>query len=111
MVGGAPLVIKLIEGTQGIGVILAETDKAAQAVIEAFRGLDANILVQEFIKEAQGSATFAVSSSGKGGGGDAAARAPWRLPFQSPPRRHGRAGQAHARGAQHRHPQPPRRWG
>lgn len=54
-VGGAPCVIKLIEGTQGVGVILAETKKAAQAVIEAFRGLDANILVQEFIKEAGGS--------------------------------------------------------
>lgn len=53
--GGAPLVVKLIEGTQGVGVILAETKKAAQAVIEAFRGLDANILVQEFIKEAGGS--------------------------------------------------------
>jgi ribosomal protein S6--L-glutamate ligase len=55
IVGGAPLVVKLLEGTQGIGVILAETRKAAQAVIEAFRGLDANILVQEFIKEAGGS--------------------------------------------------------
>lgn len=55
IVGGAPLVIKLIEGTQGIGVILAETQKAAEAVIEAFRGLNANILVQEFIKEAGGS--------------------------------------------------------
>ena len=54
IVGGAPLVIKLIEGTQGVGVILAETRKAAEAVIEAFRGLDANILVQEFIKEAGG---------------------------------------------------------
>lgn len=52
--GGAPLVVKLIEGTQGVGVILAETKKAAQAVIEAFRGLDANILVQQFIKEAGG---------------------------------------------------------
>ena len=54
-VGGAPLVIKLLEGTQGIGVVLAETDQAARSVIEAFRGLDANILVQEFIKEAGGS--------------------------------------------------------
>ena len=54
-VGGAPLVIKLIEGTQGVGVILAETRKAARAVIEAFRGLEANILVQEFIREAGGS--------------------------------------------------------
>ncbi len=54
IVGGAPLVIKLLEGTQGIGVILAETRKAAEAVIEAFRGLNANILVQEYLKEAKG---------------------------------------------------------
>ena len=54
MVGGAPLVIKLLEGTQGIGVVLAETKKAAESVIEAFMGLQANILVQEFIKEAGG---------------------------------------------------------
>jgi ribosomal protein S6--L-glutamate ligase len=54
IVGGAPLVIKLLEGTQGIGVVLAETYQAAKSVIEAFRNLDANILVQEYIKEAQG---------------------------------------------------------
>ena len=54
MVGGAPLVIKLLEGTQGIGVVLAETKQAAESVIEAFMGLNANILVQEFIKEAGG---------------------------------------------------------
>ena len=55
IVGGAPLVIKLLEGTQGIGVVLAETQKAAESVIEAFMGLTANIMVQEFIKEAGGS--------------------------------------------------------
>lgn len=54
LVGGAPLVIKLLEGTQGIGVVLAETDQAAASVIEAFRGLNANILVQEFIRESSG---------------------------------------------------------
>jgi ribosomal protein S6--L-glutamate ligase len=54
MVGGAPLVIKLLEGTQGIGVVLAETQKAAESVIEAFMGLKANILAQEFIREAGG---------------------------------------------------------
>jgi len=54
LAGGAPLVIKLLEGTQGIGVVLAETGKAAESVIEAFRGLKENILVQEFIKEAKG---------------------------------------------------------
>jgi len=53
-VGGAPLVVKLLEGTQGIGVVLAETNKAAESIIEAFMGLKANILVQEFIKEAGG---------------------------------------------------------
>ena len=53
-VGGAPLVIKLLEGTQGIGVVLAETQKAAESVIQAFMGLKANIMVQEFIKEAGG---------------------------------------------------------
>lgn len=54
MVGGAPLVVKLLEGTQGIGVVLAETKKAAESVIEAFMGLKANIMVQEYIKEAGG---------------------------------------------------------
>jgi ribosomal protein S6--L-glutamate ligase len=53
--GGAPLVIKLLEGAQGKGVILAETKKAAESVIDAFRGLDAHFLIQEFIKEAGGS--------------------------------------------------------
>lgn len=53
-VGGAPLVVKLLEGTQGRGVVLAETPKAAESVINAFKSLHANILVQEFIKEAQG---------------------------------------------------------
>lgn len=53
-VGGAPVVIKLLEGTQGIGVVLAETQKTAEAIIEAFMGLNANILVQEYIKEAGG---------------------------------------------------------
>lgn len=53
-VGGAPLVVKLLEGTQGIGVVLADTNKTAEAIIEAFMGLKANILVQEFIKEAGG---------------------------------------------------------
>jgi ribosomal protein S6--L-glutamate ligase len=54
-VGGAPLVIKLLQGTQGIGVVLAETHNAAESVIQAFMGLNANIMVQEFIKEAGGS--------------------------------------------------------
>lgn len=53
-VGGAPLVIKLLEGTQGLGVVLAETHNAAESVIEAFNGLQARVIVQEFIKEAGG---------------------------------------------------------
>ena len=54
MVGGAPLVIKLLEGTQGIGVVLAETEKAAASVIESFLGLHASALVQEYVKESGG---------------------------------------------------------
>ncbi len=54
IVGGAPCVIKLLEGTQGIGVVLGETQSSAKSMIEAFGGLNANILVQEFIKEAGG---------------------------------------------------------
>ena len=54
MVGGAPLVIKLLEGTQGIGVVMCETEKAAESVLEAFMGLKANIMVQEYIREAGG---------------------------------------------------------
>ncbi|GAB4521109.1 MAG: 30S ribosomal protein S6--L-glutamate ligase [Parvularculaceae bacterium] len=54
MIGGPPVVVKLLEGTQGIGVILGETQKAAESIIQAFGGVNANILVQEFIKEAGG---------------------------------------------------------
>jgi ribosomal protein S6--L-glutamate ligase len=54
MVGGPPLIVKLLEGTQGKGVVLAETKKAAESVINAFKSLNVNILVQEFIKEADG---------------------------------------------------------
>ncbi len=54
MVRGAPLVIKLLEGTQGIGVVLAETNQAAESVIQAFMGMKANIMAQEYIKEAKG---------------------------------------------------------
>ena len=54
MVGGAPLIVKLLEGSQGRGVVLAETRKAAESVINAFKALRANLLVQQFVKEAQG---------------------------------------------------------
>lgn len=55
MAGGAPVIIKLLEGTQGIGVVLGETQKAAESIIQAFGGVNTNILVQQFIKEAGGS--------------------------------------------------------
>ncbi|MEL6387101.1 MAG: 30S ribosomal protein S6--L-glutamate ligase [Pseudomonadota bacterium] len=54
LAGGAPVVVKLLESTQGKGVVLAETRKAAESLIDAFRGLDANFLVQEFVAEAGG---------------------------------------------------------
>jgi ribosomal protein S6--L-glutamate ligase len=65
LVGGAPLIVKLLEGAQGVGVVLAETTKAAESVIAAFRQLDANILVQEFIKEAAGADIRAFVVDGK----------------------------------------------
>ena len=65
IVGGAPLVVKLLEGTQGIGVVLADTDRSAKSVIEAFRGAGVNILVQEFIKEAGGTDIRALVVGGK----------------------------------------------
>lgn len=54
LAGGAPVVIKLLEGTQGIGVVLGETPKAAESIIQAFGGVNTNILVQEYIEEAHG---------------------------------------------------------
>lgn len=53
-VGGVPVIIKLLEGTQGLGVVLAESKNAAESVLEAFNGLEARVIVQEFIKEAKG---------------------------------------------------------
>lgn len=64
-VGGAPLIVKVLEGTQGLGVVLAETRKAAKSVIEAFYGLNSNILVQEFISEAGGSDIRAIVINNK----------------------------------------------
>lgn len=65
LAGGAPLVVKLLEGTQGIGVVLADTDRSVKSVIEAFRGAGVNILVQEFIKEAGGTDIRALVVGGK----------------------------------------------
>ncbi|KIN71229.1 30S ribosomal protein S6--L-glutamate ligase [Sulfitobacter guttiformis] len=65
LAGGAPVVIKLLEGTQGIGVVLADTKRSAKSVVEAFRGAGVNILVQEFIKEAGGTDIRAIVVGGK----------------------------------------------
>jgi ribosomal protein S6--L-glutamate ligase len=65
LAGGAPTVIKLLEGTQGIGVVLADTERSAKSVIEAFRGANVNIMVQEFIKEAGGTDIRALVVGGK----------------------------------------------
>ena len=65
IVGGEPVVIKLLEGTQGVGVVLAETRRSAKSVIEAFRGAKVNILVQEFIKEAGGADIRTIVVGGK----------------------------------------------
>ncbi len=65
LAGGAPLVIKLLEGTQGIGVVLADTDRSAKSIVEAFRGAKVNILVQEFIKESGGTDIRALVVGGK----------------------------------------------
>jgi ribosomal protein S6--L-glutamate ligase len=65
LAGGAPIVIKLLEGTQGIGVVLADTKRSAVSVVEAFRGAGVNILMQEFIKEAGGTDIRAIVVGGK----------------------------------------------
>jgi len=65
LAGGAPIVIKLLEGTQGIGVVLADTKRSAKSVVEAFRGAGVNILLQEFIKEAGGTDIRAIVIGGK----------------------------------------------
>jgi len=64
-VGGTPLILKLLEGTQGLGVVLAETPSAAESVLEAFNGLKARVIVQEFIKEAKGADIRAFVVDGK----------------------------------------------
>jgi ribosomal protein S6--L-glutamate ligase len=63
--GGAPVVIKLLEGTQGIGVVLGETHNSAKSIVEAFRSTNINILIQEFIKEAGGTDIRALVIGGK----------------------------------------------
>lgn len=65
LAGGAPVVIKLLEGTQGIGVVLADTNRSATSIVEAFRGAGVNIMAQEFIKEAGGTDIRAIVVGGK----------------------------------------------
>lgn len=65
LAGGTPVVIKLLEGTQGLGVVLADTNRSAKSVIEAFRATNTNILVQEFIKESGGTDIRAIVVGGK----------------------------------------------
>lgn len=65
LAGGAPIVIKLLEGTQGLGVVLADTDRSATSVVEAFRASGVNILLQEFIKESAGTDIRAIVVGGK----------------------------------------------
>ncbi|MDJ1007119.1 MAG: 30S ribosomal protein S6--L-glutamate ligase [Paracoccaceae bacterium] len=65
LAGGAPVVVKLLEGTQGLGVVLADTERSAKSVIEAFRATNTNILVQEFIKEAGGTDIRAIVIGGR----------------------------------------------
>ena len=107
-----PLVVKLLEGTQGVGVVLAETKKAAESVIAAFRQLDANILVQEYIKEAGGTDIRCLRRRQPGGRRHASARA---RPASSAPTCTAAAraeqDQAHARGAQPSPCGPPAPWG
>lgn len=63
--GGTPLVLKILEGTQGVGVVLVETQKAAKSVLDAFYGMDVNLLVQEFIEEAGGADIRAIVVDGQ----------------------------------------------
>jgi ribosomal protein S6--L-glutamate ligase len=63
--GGAPLILKILEGTQGVGVVLVESEKAAKSVLDAFYGMDVNLLIQEYIKESGGSDIRAFVVGGK----------------------------------------------
>ena len=111
LAGGAPLVIKLLEGTQGIGVVLADTNRSAKSVIEAFRGANVNILVQEFIKEAGGTDIRALVDRRQGGRRDEAPGRRRRVPLQPAPRRQRASDQASRPRSARPRSAPPRRWG
>ena len=85
MVGGAPLILKLLEGAQGRGVVLAETQKEAESVINAMKSLNANLLVEEFIKEAGAKEPALFRDWQQGGVGDWADSSRGRLPLQHSP--------------------------
>ena len=95
-VGGAPVVIKLLEGTQGIGVILAPDIKVAEAIIETLHSTQQNVLIQQLRHREQGPRHPRPGRRRPRGRGDAAGRAGRRVPVQRPPRRHRRAGRADA---------------
>lgn len=108
MVGGAPLVIKLLEGTQGIGVVLCETEKAAESVLEAFMGLKHNIMVQEYIKEAGGADIRCFVVGDKVIASMKRQAAPGEFPLQPAPRRQRQPDQDHPGRTHDRHPRRPR---
>ena len=99
-VGGAPCVIKLLEGTQGRGVILAETDASAKSIIEAFSAANLNILVQEYVKEAAGTDVRALVVGGAVVASMKRSSKIGRVPRQPASRRQGRGGRHHRGGAQ-----------
>ncbi len=98
-VGGVPVVIKLLEGTQGMGVILAETEGSAKSIIEAFSAANVNIMVQEFIREANGSDIRALVIGGEVVAATKRIGRAGRVPRQPASRRHRCEGGADHRGA------------
>ncbi len=100
LVGGAPVVIKLLEGTQGIGVVLGETVKSAKSVIEAFQGVNVNILVQQFIKEADATDIRALVIGEKVVAAMKRHGSARRVPLEPASRRLGRKGAHHAARAE-----------
>ena len=101
LVGTAPLIVKLLESTQGKGVVLAETKKAAESVIDAFRGLKANFLVQDFVKEAAGEDIRCLVVGGKVVASMKRTGADGRFPLQPASRRQRQIGAHHPRRARH----------
>src|SRR5215471_17002758 len=95
LVGGPPVVIKLLEGTQGIGVVLGETAKSAKSVIEAFQGVNVNILVQQFIKEADSTDIRALVIGDRVVASIKRQSPPRRIPLEPASRRLGRQGAHH----------------